>query len=88
MPHWLKLSVALWLGPVREDPVCRRLMTAPGEGPGMALNYRATMDQPQRFLHFKGGGAKVGWRPNDTSPARPIMTSASPDSAMSCSAPC
>jgi len=38
---------------VRQDPICRRLMTAPGVGPVVALAYRATVDQPQRFLHSK-----------------------------------
>src|SRR5438874_817121 len=31
---------------VRGDPVCRRLMTAPGVGAVVALTYRATVDQP------------------------------------------
>ena len=51
------------LGLVRQDPVCRRLMTAPGVGPVVALTYRATVDQPQRFLHSKGVGAHVGLTP-------------------------
>ena len=29
---------------VREDDVCRRLMTVPGVGPVVALTYRATVD--------------------------------------------
>jgi transposase len=31
---------------VREDEVCRRLMTVPGVGPVVALTYRATIDVP------------------------------------------
>ena len=31
---------------VREDEVCRRLMTSPGVGPVVALTYRATVDVP------------------------------------------
>ena len=38
------------LDTVRGDPVCRRLMTAPGVGAVVALTYRATIDQPQRFV--------------------------------------
>ena len=38
------------LDTVRDDPVCRRLMTAPGVGAVVALTYRATVDQPQRFV--------------------------------------
>src|SRR6516225_7222362 len=41
------------LDTVRGDPVCRRLMTAPGVGAVVALTYRATVDQPQRFLHSR-----------------------------------
>jgi transposase len=38
-------------------------MTAPGVGPVVALAYRATVDQPQRFLHSKAVGAHVGLTP-------------------------
>ena len=31
---------------VRDDAVCRRLMTTPGVGPVVALTYRATVDVP------------------------------------------
>ncbi len=48
---------------VRHDPVCRRLMTAPGVGPVVALTYRAAVDQPQRFLHSKAVGASAGLTP-------------------------
>src|SRR6266566_4249459 len=41
---------------VRGDPVCRRLMTAPGVGAVVALTYRATVDQPQRFVHSRAVG--------------------------------
>src|ERR1019366_7907855 len=34
---------------VRDDEVCRRLMTTPGVGPVVALTYRATVDVPARF---------------------------------------
>jgi len=34
---------------VRDDDVCRRLMTVPGVGPVVALTYRATVDMPARF---------------------------------------
>ena len=32
-----------------EDPVCRRLMTAPGVGAIVALTYRSAIDEPLRF---------------------------------------
>ena len=37
------------LAVVRDDEVCRRLMTVPGVGPVVALTYRATVDVPARF---------------------------------------
>jgi transposase len=51
------------LGVVREDPVCRRLMTAPGVGPVVALTYRAAVDQPQHFVYSRAVGAQAGLTP-------------------------
>ncbi len=51
------------LDTVRGDPVCRRLMTAPGVGAVVALTYRATVDQPQRFVHSRAVGAHAGLTP-------------------------
>ena len=51
------------LDTVRGDPVCRRLMTTPGVGAVVALTYRATVDQPQRFVHSRAVGAHVGLTP-------------------------
>jgi transposase len=34
---------------VRDDEVCRRLMTIPGVGPVVALTFRTTIDGPARF---------------------------------------
>jgi len=42
---------------VRRDPVCRRLMTAPGVGPVVALTYRAIVDKPDRFTRSRRRGA-------------------------------
>src|SRR4029077_2113071 len=41
---------------VRDDEVCRRLMTTPG----VALTYRATVDVPARFRKSKAVGAVFG----------------------------
>jgi transposase len=51
-----------------EDPVAQRLMTAPGVGPVVALAFRATLDDPDRF----GGEARrasafVGLVPSEDS---------------------
>jgi len=45
---------------VRDDDVCRRLMTIPGVGPVVALTYRATVDVPVRFRKSKSVGAVFG----------------------------
>src|ERR1700758_1793027 len=45
---------------VRDDDVCRRLMTIPGVGPVVALTYRATVDVPIRFRKSKSVGAVFG----------------------------
>src|SRR5918997_5621856 len=48
---------------LRDDPVCRRLMTAPGVGPVVALTYRARVDNPGRFDRSKCVGAHYGLTP-------------------------
>src|ERR1700740_1118481 len=45
---------------VRDDEVCRRLITTPGVGPGVALTYRASVDVPARFRKSKAVGAVFG----------------------------
>jgi transposase len=49
---------------VRDDDVCRRLMTVPGIGPVVALTYRATVDVPARFRNSKAVGAVFGLTPS------------------------
>jgi len=48
---------------VRDDAVCRRLMTIPGVGAVTALAYRATIDVPARFRNSKAVGAVLGLTP-------------------------
>ena len=48
---------------VREDAVCRRLMTVPGVGPVVALTYVTAVDDPARFKKSKGLGAHFGLVP-------------------------
>src|SRR6201988_2484828 len=48
------------LAVVRDDDVCRRLMTIPGVGAVVALTYRATVDVPARFRNSKAAGAVFG----------------------------
>ena len=49
---------------VRDDDICRRLMTTPGVGPVVALTYRATVDVPARFRNSKAVGAVFGLTPS------------------------
>jgi transposase len=48
---------------VRQDDVCRRLMTMPGVGPVVALNYRVAIDIPNRFAKSRTVGAHIGLTP-------------------------
>jgi transposase len=52
------------LAVVRDDDVCRRLMTIPGVGPVIALTYRVTVDVPARFRNSKSVGAVFGLTPS------------------------
>jgi transposase len=52
------------LAVVRNDEVCRRLMTIPGVGPVVALTFRVTVDVPARFHNSKAVGAVFGLTPS------------------------
>ena len=45
---------------VREDAVCRRLMTVPSVGPLVAITYKSAMDDPNRIAKSKAAGALFG----------------------------
>ncbi len=45
------------------DPVCRRLMTAPGVGPVTALTFKASIEDPARFVKSEDVGAYAGLTP-------------------------
>src|SRR5438093_8953752 len=49
---------------VRDDDVCRRLMTVPGVGPVVALTYRVTVDVPARFRNSKAVRGVFGLTPS------------------------
>ncbi len=59
---------------VRDDEVCRRLMTTPGVGPVVSLTYRATVDISARFRKSKSVGAVFGLRAPSINRARSIGT--------------
>ena len=48
---------------VRDDEVCRRLMTVPGVGPVVAMTYKTAIDDPARFARSKAVGAYFGLVP-------------------------
>jgi transposase len=47
----------------REHPVCRRLMTAPGVGPIVALSFVTAIDTPHRFRNSQDVGGYLGLVP-------------------------
>ena len=48
---------------VRSEPVCCRLMTAPGVGPITALAFKSAIDDPRRFSKSSSVGAYLGLTP-------------------------
>ena len=59
---------------VRNDPVCRLLMTMPGVGPVVALTFKSAIDDPERFRRSKDIGPWVGLTPGrDQSGERDIV---------------
>lgn len=48
---------------VRDDVVCRRLMTVPGVGAVVALTFKAAVNDPSRFSSSKSVGAHFGLTP-------------------------
>src|SRR5262245_58287974 len=48
---------------VREDAVCRRLMTVPGVGPVVAVTFKSAVDDPSRLTKSKAVGALFGLTP-------------------------
>jgi transposase len=48
---------------VREDAVCRRLMTVPGVGALVAVTFSSAVDDPARFGRSRAAGAHFGLTP-------------------------
>ena len=49
---------------VRDDAVCRRLMTVPGVGPVVAVTYKTAIDDPTRFRKSRDLGPYFGLTPS------------------------
>jgi transposase len=52
------------LGIVRDDTLCRRLMTVPGVGPVVAITYKTAIDDPARFRKSRDVGPYFGLTPS------------------------
>lgn len=52
------------LAVVKQDQVCRRLMTVPGVGALTALAFRTAIDEPERFANSAAVGAYFGLTPS------------------------
>jgi transposase len=48
---------------VRRDAICRRLMSAPGVGPLVAITFKTAIDDPARIRKSKAVGALLGLTP-------------------------
>ncbi len=51
------------LAVVRQDEVCRRLMTVPGVGALVSITFKTAVDDPGRFTASKAVGAHFGLTP-------------------------
>ena len=52
------------LGIVRDDPVCRQLMSVPGVGAIVAITFKSGVDDPARFKHSRDVGPHFGLTPS------------------------
>lgn len=48
---------------VRDDPVCRQLMSVPGVGAIVAITFKSGVDDPARFKHSRDVGPHFGLTP-------------------------
>ena len=69
---------------VRTDPTCRRLMSAPGVGPIVALTFRTCVDNPAGFSRSKCAGAHYGLTRAFTNPVRSPGRDGSPGAGTRC----
>ena len=56
-PHPLAILEPRGCAFVREDAVCRRLMTVPGVCPVVAVTFKSAVDDPSRIVKSKAVGA-------------------------------
>jgi len=61
---------------VRDDEICRRLMSIPGVGPLVAITFKSAIDEPGRIAKSKTIGALFGLVPRNTNPGRGMLAAA------------
>jgi len=61
---------------VRDDEICRRLMSIPGVGPLVAITFKSAIDDPGRIAKSKTIGALFGLVPRNTNPGRGMLAAA------------
>ena len=79
--EFAKLHRAM-LAIVRNDEVCRRLMTVPGVGALIAVTFTSAVDNPERFSRSRAVGGILASRRRSPSPARPTSPARSAGSAI------
>ena len=67
---------------VRDDAVCRRLMTVPSVGPLVAITYKSAMDDPNRITKSKAAGTLFGSRRGSTNREKRTLRAGSRGRAM------
>ena len=86
MRAMLEATAALWrefdqlhremLRIVRDDAICRRLMTPPGVGPLVAITFKSAIDNPDRIAKSKTVGALFGLVPKKYQSGRKTLAAA------------
>ena len=61
---------------VRDDEICRRLMSIPGVGPLVAITFKSAIDDPGRIAKSKTIGALFGLVPRNTNQGRGMLAAA------------
>ena len=63
LQHEFKRLHRALLGLVRDDPVCRQLMSVPGIGAIVAITFKSGVDDPSRFKRSRDVGPHFGLTP-------------------------
>jgi len=61
---------------VRDDEICRRLMSSPGVGPLVAITFKSAIDDPGRIAKSKTIVRYLDWYRRNTNPGRGMLAAA------------